>query len=232
MLDFLAVGDVMLDVRLPAGAERHGTIRSVAGGSAVNAARAAARLGARAGVAGAVGDDALGRAIELELEQDRLETFLAQVAGAATGTVVYGERVFADRGANARFLPDALPEARVTLVSGYLTEPARARALELATGIRAVDLQGVAGTAPGADVVLGPALDLDAFAPHHRVVVSTLAADGAIAAANGERVSAAPQRLLAESPVGAGDAFAAGFLLALADGRPLADALHAGCGAV
>jgi ribokinase len=232
MLDFLAVGDVMLDVRLPAGPERHGAIASLAAGSAVNAARTAARLGARAGVAGAVGDDLLGRVIELELEEDGLETFLVRVAGASTGTVVYGDRVFADPGSNALFMPETLPEARVTLVSGYLPEAARARALELATGIRAVDLQGAAADAPGADVVLGPNLELDALAPNHRVVVSTLGADGAVAVAGGERVSVTPATVLATSPIGAGDAFAAGFLLALADGATLFEALTAGRAAV
>jgi sugar/nucleoside kinase (ribokinase family) len=38
--------------------------------------------------------------------------------------------------------------------------------------------------------------------------------------------------VLGESPVGAGDAFAAGFLLALAGGESLAAALRAGCDAV
>lgn len=227
MLDFLAAGDVMLDVRLPGGPERHGAIASVAAGSAVNAARAATRLGARAGVAGAIGEDLIGRVIELELDEAGLETFLVRVPGAATGTAVYGDRVIADPGANARFRPDALPEARVTLVSGYLPEAARARALELASGLRAVDLQGVATSAPGADVVLGPALDLDALAPHHRVVVSTLGAEGAVAVSGEERAEARPARVLAESPIGAGDEFAARFLLALADGRTLVESLQA-----
>jgi sugar/nucleoside kinase (ribokinase family) len=35
--------------------------------------------------------------------------------------------------------------------------------------------------------------------------------------------------VLEQSLFGAGDAFAAAFLLALADGRPLADCLTAGC---
>jgi sugar/nucleoside kinase (ribokinase family) len=51
-LDLIAVGDVMLDGALPApvaGDRVHGRIELRAGGSAVNAALAAARLGARAG---------------------------------------------------------------------------------------------------------------------------------------------------------------------------------------
>lgn len=230
MLDFLAVGDVMLDVRLPAGPARHGPIASLAAGSAVNAARAAVTLGARAGVAGAIGADAVGRAIELELEASGIDVQLERVEGVSTGTVVYGARVVADRGANALYLPESLPKARVTLVSGYLPETARARALELASGMRAIDLQGVAEAAPGADVVLGPRLDLEAVAAP--IVVSTLAADGAIGLQGGVCESVRPARLLDETPIGAGDTFAAGFLLALAAGKPLADALHAGCDAV
>jgi ribokinase len=230
MLDFLAVGDVMLDVRLPAGPGRHGPIASLAAGSAVNAALAAGRLGARAGVAGAVGDDSVGRVIELDLEASGIELHLTRVEGATTGTAVYGERVVADRGANAVYMPASLPEARITLVSGYLPEAARTRALELASGILAVDLQGVVHDAPGADVVLGPGLDLGAVAAP--LVVSTLGAEGAVAIHGEERASARPRRLLEETPVGAGDAFAAGFLLALASGEPLAAALQAGCDAV
>ena len=233
MLDFLAVGDVMLDVRLPSSpieARQHGVISNVLGGSAVNAARAAARLGARAAVAGAVGDDAIGRALEVELEAAGIESLLSRVEAASTGTAVYSrDSVIADRGANALFVPDRLPEARVTLVSGYLPEGARRRALSLASGLRAVDLQGVLADATGADVILGPELDLDALASNDRVVVSTRGSAGAVAAAHGERASVAPPRVLRGSPVGAGDAFAAGFLLALARGIPLQEALVRGC---
>jgi ribokinase len=233
MLDFLAVGDVMLDVRLPAApaeTKQHGVISNVAGGSAVNAARAATRLGARAGVAGGVGDDTIGRVIELELEAAGITSLLTRVSASTTGTAVYSrDAVIADRGANALWTPESLPEARVTLVSGYLPEAARRIALRLAHGLRAVDLQGVAEAAPGADVVIGPELDLDALAPNHRVVCATYGAEGAEAVADGVRASATPPRVLHGSPVGAGDAFAAAFLLALADGAPLEEALRRGC---
>jgi ribokinase len=233
MLDFLAVGDVMLDVRLPASptdAKQHGVISNAAGGSAVNAARAATRLGARAAVAGAVGDDTIGRVLELEIAEAGIEPLLDRIGASSTGTAVYSrDSVVADRGANAYWAPHALPEARVTLVSGYLPEAARTAALRLARGLRAVDLQGVLDDAPGADVVLGPRLDLDALAPTHRVVVSTRGAEGAEAVAAGSRASAVPPRVVTGSPVGAGDAFAAGFLLALVDGAPLEEALARGC---
>jgi ribokinase len=234
MLDFVAVGDVMLDVRLPASpsAQRqHGVITSSAAGSAVNAARAAARLGASAAVVGAIGEDSVGKVIELELEAWGIRPFLTRIDASTTGTVVYSrDSVVADRGANAFFAPAELPDARVTLVSGYLPETARERALALAGGLRAVDLQGVLEDAP-AEVVIGPNLDLDALSARHDVVVSTLAHEGAVAARGGERVSVSPERVLDSSPIGAGDAFAAAFLLALADGLAIEECLRRGCAA-
>jgi ribokinase len=235
VLDFLAVGDVMLDVHLPAppsATRQHGVITSTAAGSAVNAARAAARLGARAGVAGAIGDDTVGRVVELEIEALALEAHLERVGAATTGTAVYlRDAVVADRGANALYVPHTLPPARVTLVSGYLPEPARRRALELARGITAVDLQGALDDEPGADVVLGPDVDVDALAQRHDVACATLGAGGAVAVRGSERCEAPAERVLEASPVGAGDGFAAGFLLALADGLPLAECLRRGCAA-
>jgi ribokinase len=233
VFDFVAVGDVMLDLRLPAaapGTRQHTRIAVGAGGSAVNAARAASRLGARAAVVGTVGDDPVGRAIADELATEGIAAHFA-VLDAPTGTTVYtGDAVVADRGANMLGAFAELPDARVTLVSAYLPDPIRTA--ELAHGLRAVDLQGVLADAPGADVVLGPRLDLDVLGPRHRVVCSTLEAAGAEAVAGRERARARPSRILDETPVGAGDAFAAGFLLALAAGRPLAECLQRGCGAV
>jgi ribokinase len=232
MLDFLAVGDVMLDVRLPAaapGTRLHTQVSVRAGGSAVNAARAAARLEARAAVVGAVGDDPIGRAIADELAAAGIETHLT-VVGVPTGTTVYtGDAVVADRGANAQATVSELPDARVTLVSAYLPADARTAALAAAHGLRALDLQGMLDDAAGADVVLGPNLDLDALAGQHKVVCSTLAANGAEAIADGVHARVRAGRVLAESPVGAGDAFAAGFLLALATGLPLEECLRRGC---
>ena len=225
MYDLAAVGDVMLDVyapSLPLYGAVHDTIRVRAGGSAVNAARTASRLGARAAVVGRVGDDPAGLALAEELRRSGIDTLLEEVADAATGTVVYaGAGVIADRGANAGFTPTHLPPTRVTLVSGYLDPEAVGQALACAEGLRAVDLQRPGQSAFDADVVLGPGLDLDELAGRHRVVCSTLAERGAIAVSGTERVELAPPHVLPESPPGAGDAFAAGFLLALADGHPL-----------
>lgn len=232
--DFVAVGDVMLDVHAaapPQGGTLHAPIRVAAGGSSVNAARAARVLGARTAVVGAVGDDAAGSAIAHELQRAGIAPLLVTRPG-ATGTVAYvGDGVVADRGANAGFRPGGLPDARVTLVSGYLDPEAVEAALAQARGLRAVDLQRSGGEAFDADVVLGPGLELDGLATRHRIVCSTLGARGAVATASGELVEVAPPHVHAGNRRGAGDAFAAAFLLALADGHPLRTCVERGCAA-
>jgi ribokinase len=230
--DLVAVGDVMLDVHIaaaPLDGILHDRVRVHAGGSAVNAARCARRLGMSAAVVGAVGDDAAGAAIRDELRRDGIDALL-ETAGRATGTVVYvGPGVVADRGANAGFRPNGLPDARVTLVSGYLDEEAVRAALSRASGLRALDLQRPGRSAHDADVVLGPNLQLDELSAAHHVVCSTLGAEGAVAVRGRERVEVAVPHVLPESLRGSGDAFAAGFLLALADGHDLGACLRRGC---
>lgn len=228
-LDFLAVGDVMLDVHVPTPGERplHVPVRVVAGGSAVNAGLAAAKLGAHAAVAGCVGGDIAGRTIRAELEAHDVIPLLDVVPG-ATGTTVYvGTRVVADRGANASFAVGELPAAAVTLASGFLTPEQLAATLAAASGLRAVDTQGRTHDLPHLDVVLGPGLDLDAF--DAEVVCSTLGPEGAIARRGDETARARPPHVLAEPQPGAGDRFAAAFLLALVAGEPLAACLERAC---
>ena len=146
-LDVVAVGDVMVDVRIPAEAvaEGHvvGVVRMHAGGSAANAAAWAAAAGARSGVVGRVGDDLSGRAVRRELEERGIRASLAVDADLPTGCVrAFGERVIAERGANARLAPDDVPSSPGTpavLVSGYIllqagSEAAGLAALERASG--------------------------------------------------------------------------------------------------
>ena len=102
-LDLIAVGDVMLDGALPApvaGGRVHGRIELRAGGSAANAALAAARLGARAAVIGRVGVDAAGRLVADTLAAAGVEPLLARDPEARTGCVVVigGTSVVADPG--------------------------------------------------------------------------------------------------------------------------------------
>jgi ribokinase len=125
--DLIAVGDVMLDGSLPAPAARgrvHGRIELRVGGSAANAALAAARLGASTAVVGRIGADAAGRLIEDELTAAGVEPLLARDDEARTGCVVVvgGTSIVADPGASTRLAPGDVPEtleAGAVLVSGY-----------------------------------------------------------------------------------------------------------------
>ncbi len=151
--DLIAVGDVMLDGALPApvvGGRVHGRIELRPGGSAANAALAAARLGARAAVVGRVGADAAGRLVADGLAAAGVEAMLARDEEVRTGCVVVvgGTSVVADPGASARLAPGDLPEtlaAGAVLVSGYsLLQPgpeaaARAALERTRTSVLAVD---------------------------------------------------------------------------------------------
>jgi sugar/nucleoside kinase (ribokinase family) len=264
--DLIAVGDVMLDGTLPApvaGTRVHGRIELRAGGSAANAAHAAARLGARAAVVGRVGADAAGRLVADSLAADGVEALLAVDPDAPTGCVVVvgGTSIVADPGASARLTPDDLPatlDAEAVLVSGYTLlqpgpEPAARAAIERArTGWLAVDVGSARlVTAFGVDrfleatstvgVLLANTEEaraltgLDAgdaalaLARHYDVVCVKLGSAGALAAQGKDVVHAAVQPIERDDTLGAGDAFAGGFLLALTSGADLSAALRAGC---
>ena len=243
---FVAVGDVMVDVTA-SGTGHAARISLAPGGSAVNAAIWAAVAGADATVVGRVGDDLAGRALRAALQERGVGTEFSVDPEAATGTflVVDGE-IRADRGANACFSPDDLPdplEAHVVLVSGYLPGPTVAKALERAVGtwvalapaflhalppeanailVDDVEALRITGSAPeGAARMLGESF---------RLACVTCGADGAVAVLDGRLETSRPEPVDNGSRVGAGDAFAAGLLVALARGAGLRDALDAGCG--
>lgn len=140
--------DVVLrpDAPLALGTDVSGRVEFRAGGSAANAARWAARLGARATFIGAVGHDAWARSLAASLRADRVTARLARAPGpsARIGVVVApgGERSFvADRGAADQLAPEWLRPAwfaadlihlpAYSLLSDALL-PASLRAVELA----------------------------------------------------------------------------------------------------
>jgi sugar/nucleoside kinase (ribokinase family) len=265
-LDLIAVGDVMLDGALPApvaGGRVHGRIELRPGGSAANAALAAAGLGARAAVIGRVGADAAGRLVADELAAAGVEPLLARDAELGTGCVVVvgGTSVVADPGASARLAPQDLPatlEGRAVVVSGYSllqqgAEAAARAALERArTDCLAVDAASARLVAAfgvdrffdataAADILLANAeeartltgLDPEQAAPalaqRYRIVCVKLGRDGALAASGGDIARADVQPLDLADTLGAGDAFAGGFLFSLSGGADLASALRTGC---
>jgi sugar/nucleoside kinase (ribokinase family) len=242
---FVAVGDVMVDVT--ASGVGHGARISLgAGGSAVNAAIWAAVAGADATVVGRVGDDLGGRALRTELHERGVRGDFSVDFEAATGTFLVADgEIRADRGANARFSPDHLPdplEADVVLVSGYLPGPTVATVLERAEGTwLALAPALLDPLPPGANAILvdevealrltgsGPEDAARMLGDRFRLVCVTCGADGAVGVLDGSLQTSRPEPVDNKSPFGAGDAFAAGLLVALADGAGLRDALEAGC---
>jgi sugar/nucleoside kinase (ribokinase family) len=243
---FIAVGDVMLDVTA-SGMGHAARITLAPGGSAVNAAIWAAAAGAEATVVGRVGDDLGGRALRAALEERGVRSDFSVDLETATGTflVVDGE-IRADRGANARFAPEHLPgrlEADAVLVSGYLPRPTVAEALERAEGTWvALAPAFLDPLPPGANAVLVDEVEarrITGAPPEEaarllgasfRLACVTCGADGAVAVLDGRVETRKLEPVDTAGPVGAGDAFAAGLLVALARGADLCDALEAGCG--
>jgi sugar/nucleoside kinase (ribokinase family) len=264
--DLIAVGDVMLDGTMPApvvGGRVHGRIELRAGGSAANAALAAARLGATAAVVGRVGADPAGRLVADALAAAGVEPLLARDVEAPTGCVVVvgGTSIVADPGASARLAPDDLPatlEASAVLVSGYsLLQPGpeaaartaleRARTDWLAVDAASARLVAAFGVdrfleaTATAGVLLANAeeartltgLEAEAaaraLARRYRVVCVKLGRAGAIAAGGEDVVRVEVQPVDRIDTLGAGDAFAGGFLFSLVRGVDLAGAVRAGC---
>jgi sugar/nucleoside kinase (ribokinase family) len=250
MPSFLAIGDVLLDVLLRRGDGTHAA-RALArpGGSAANAAVWAAAAGAVARCAGRVGDDAAGRALRAELEARGVDARLAVDPELPTGVAADVDgRPAVDRGATARLVPgdlDGLLDVDVVLISGHLlgfpeTRPAAAAALSArGPAWRAVD-GGVRthdpGLLDGADALFlaaEPESDPEPLAraagERQRLVCVTLGEAGAVGVLDGELARAAPPVVHPGPARGAGDAFAAGVLVALASGHGLEDALVAGC---
>lgn len=220
-MKLLTVGDVMVDVvadRLPERGERvHGSVQVRAGGSAVNAALAARELGADAQVVGRIGSDPVGTLVVAELEERGVDACLARDEELATGTAVaLADAVVADRGANARLSPDDLPSpfrGDALLVSGFALFQAGSRDAALAA------LETFDGPWTAVDLA-SPRLaraDFDA-----RVVFATRDEARAIPRLeNRFEIVCLKDDYGVErtSPFGAGDAFAAAFLVAVAGGE-------------
>lgn len=244
-LRFVAVGDVMLDVSA-SGKGHAASIEVSAGGSAVKAAAWAAAAGADTTVVGRIGDDLAGRALRAELEERTVRAELSVDPEAPTGTflVVDGE-IRADRGANSCFEPAHLPaelHADVVLLSGYLPSATVAAAADRAAAKWVALAPGLLEPLPdGVDAVLvdetearrltgaGPEAAARALGTSFRLACVTRGADGAVAVHDGRLETRATDPVDAARLIGAGDAFAACLLLALADGEDLGEALASAC---
>ena len=237
---------------------KHAHVAIQAGGTAVNVALAAARVGATSTVVGRVGSDPAAELVLATLTQHDVEATLARDPELRTGAAVsLGTSVVADRGANAALdvadLPDPLA-ADVLFVSGFallqsgsadaaaaaltrfrgdltavdLASPKLASHAELA-GIAANVVFATSDEARAATGRCSPEDAAQALREHFEIVCVKLGEEGAIAA-HGDRVEhAVANRVQRASAFGAGDAFAGTFLVALARGDALLSALTLAC---
>jgi 2-dehydro-3-deoxygluconokinase len=223
----VTVGDVMVDVvadRLPAARERaHGSVVMRAGGSAVNAAIAARELGADAQAVGRIGQDTAGDLVVATLARHGVDAALARDDELPTGiALALQDAVVASRGANARFAIDDLPSplrGDALLVSGFALFQEGSRDAALAA------LERFDGPWTAVDLASPRLARLDFAA---RVVFATEAEAKEVPGLENrfEIVCRKDDYGVARrSPFGAGDAFAAAFLVAVASGAELDEAL-------
>jgi sugar/nucleoside kinase (ribokinase family) len=235
-----ALGDLLLDVivqldgPLVPGADRTARTHTGAGGQAANVAAWAAALGAEARFVTKRGGDAAGELVANELRGHGVE--LVGPVGDRTGVVVAivddGERTMAsDRGCSPELRPDELDPSWFSCdalhLSGYalMREPIDGAALHAARIARAAGAGSVSIDLSSWTLIDGPfrervrelAPDVVFAAEDERATFGELqtrwvvkrGAEGVVI--DGEAFPAQPTDVV--DPTGAGDAFAAGFLV-------------------
>ncbi|RBP68023.1 ribokinase [Brevibacterium sanguinis] len=248
-LDLTVVGSINADItalvdRLPTAGETVGGGRLVhsAGGKGANQAAAAARLGARTRMIGAVGSDATGREMTGALAAAGVDISCVEVVDDETGTALImvdaqGENLIAVcEGANARVGIDGIEFGEHETVLTQL-EISLDLVAELARKVRGYFVVNAAPalTLPAevvdrADLVIVNETEyelLDQLRSARRVAV-TYGASGSALFDHGERVAFAPALPTTPvSTVGAGDAFCAALTIGLRSGLAPSHALRA-----
>ncbi len=252
------VGSINLDLvadspRLPRPGETvtGASLRRSPGGKGANQALAARRLGAEVVMVGAVGADAMADEALALLDTGGVDLrSIRRVPDAATGVALIvvdtaGEnQITVASGANHRLTADHVTEAwssaafDAVLCQFEIEDGALVAAARLATGLFCVN---AAPARPVPDEVLQRADVIIVNELEHRalrdrlvdgpaLVVVTEGPRGAHILRRGRRVAEArPPKVDAIDTVGAGDAFVAAFVVALASGLDESSALDRGC---
>jgi ribokinase len=225
----------------------------VLGGSGSIMACGAARLGLSVAMAACVGDDALGRFTCEALSDAGVGTTAVRVLPMATGVTVALARnedraILTARGALAALDPEqvSLTDARHVHIASPFLQPRLLAGLPdlIARAHRAGctvsldpgwDPEERWELATGVDVLLPNAQEAEALgggpalAASGTIVAVKLGAEGAVAYAGREVMTAGAPRVDAVDTTGAGDSFDAGFLAAWIAGEGLERALALGC---
>lgn len=250
-LDLIVVGSINADLtavteRLPEPGETvgGGRLRRDAGGKGANQAAAAARLGARVRMVGAVGADADGKGMRAALEAAGVDVSAVATVDEPTGTALIvvdadGENQIAVcEGANALVTAGDITFAPTDTVLAQLEIP-MAAVERLAERVQGWFALNAAPAQPLPDAVVARA-DLIivneteyALLPQladARLVAVTYGSQGAALLEHGERIAFAPAvPTTPVNTVGAGDAFCAALVLALRSGQDAEAALATAC---
>jgi ribokinase len=238
-VELTVVGSINLDLvahveRLPRPGETVGGARleRFPGGKGANQAVAAARLGARVRMVGAVGDDELADEALAGLEGANVE--LAVERKGSTGIALIfvdadGENeIVVVPGANALLAPREVQGpvlCQLEVPDDVVLAAARASSFVAlnAAPARPIDLEP--------DLLVVNRLEHEVVS-HGRLVAVTLGAEGAALYEDGREVArATPPRVNAVDGTAAGDAFAACLTVSLLEGRPHEEALRRACAA-
>jgi ribokinase len=239
------VGSINLDLvvqaeRLPrAGETLSGTsFARIPGGKGANQAVAAARLGAKVSMVGAVGRDDHAEAALAGLREARVEErWLVKDAptGIALITVdAVGETtIVVEPGANAELGPDdlVLGASEAVLCQQEIPAETVAHAAKLAPRFF-LNAAPAREEAPEAELTVVNRLELEALGERTGLVCVTRGAEGAVLLEDGEEVArAAPPPVEAVDGTAAGDAFTACLVVSLLEGRSRELALRRACAA-
>src|SRR3954469_3851060 len=239
------VGSINLDLvvqaeRLPRPGETLSGARflRVPGGKGANQAVAAARLGARVSMVGAVGRDEHAEAALAGLREAGVEECWL-VKDAPTGIALItvdaaGETtIVVAPGANAELRPDDLSpgEGQAALCQQEIPAETVARAAELGSRFF-LNAAPARDGAPEAELTIVNRLELEALGERTDLLCLTLGAEGAVLLEDGQEVARArPPAVEAVDGTGAGDAFTACLVVSLLEGRPRKDSLRRACAA-
>lgn len=241
------VGSINLDLvaraeRLPRPGETvtGATFSRVPGGKGANQAVAAARLGARVAMIGAVGTDDLAEEALAGLRAAGVDLRGVRRAAGPTGVALISVDAAGDNtivvapGANLALAPDDVVLADVDAVLCQQEIPAETveRAAQLARGRFYLNAAPARPGPPEAELTIVNRYESESLAARPGLVCVTLGAEGAVLLRQGRQVArAAPPPVTAVDGTAAGDAFVSCLVVSLLEGRPPGEALRRACAA-
>ncbi|MBA2476561.1 MAG: ribokinase [Actinobacteria bacterium] len=242
--ELTVVGSVNLDLvarvaRLPRPGETIGgaELERVPGGKGANQAVAAARLGARVTMVGAVGEDELAAEALAELESSGVILRLERRGATGIALILVDDdgenQIVVVPGANGTVRPEPVEGALLCQLELPVEAVQAAAAGSGFFCLNAAPARSLpAELVERADLVVVNRLEREALPVEPRLTALTLGAEGAVLLERGEEVARArPPAIEAVDGTAAGDAFTACLLVSLLEQRARGEALCRACAA-